>query len=181
MNRTCVDKDGQPIPWVTYSFIDFFVGKKISDFSILEFGSGNSTLFWHKCTNQIFSIEHDRDWFNKVKNLLPSQYKEQLLFLQLGTGTDHDYTKAATHLKRKFDIIFVDGRERVKCAIDSRPWLSEKGVLVLDDSERERYADAVSFYLSQGFKKLDFWGIAPGIFNNKCTSIFYRPNNILDI
>ena len=31
------------------------------------------------------------------------------------------------------------------------------------------------------YNELDFWGIAPGIFYNKCTSIFYKDNNCLGI
>jgi hypothetical protein len=92
-----------------------------------------------------------------------------------------EYTHAALQFKQSFDIVFVDGRERVKCAIESYSILSDQGVIILDDAERERYKEAVAFYLSRGFKKLDFWGIAPGVFSNKCTSIFYRPDNIFNI
>jgi hypothetical protein len=180
-DRTSVDGNGDPIPWVTYSFIDFFKGKQIADFSILEFGAGSSTLFWYKYTNTIFSIEHDEEWFHKVRQQLPSQFRERLLLKPLDGSNDDGYTKAGSQLQQRFDVIFVDGRERIKCAVGSHSSLSDRGVIILDDSERERYKEVSTFYFSLGFKRLDFWGIAPGIFNSKCTSIFYRPDNIFDI
>jgi hypothetical protein len=51
----------------------------------------------------------------------------------------------------------------------------------LDDSERDAYDEAVSFLLSNNFKKIDFWGISPGLFYKKSTTIFYKKKNCLDI
>ena len=59
--------------------------------------------------------------------------------------------------------------------------LSQNGGLILDDSEREEYQNGVIHLKQLGYNELDFWGIAPGIFYNKCTSIFYRDNNCLGI
>jgi len=48
-----------------------------------------------------------------------------------------------------------------------------------------KYFEALSngvIHLKQlGYNDLDFWGIAPGIFYKKCTSILYRDNNCLGI
>ena len=81
----------------------------------------------------------------------------------------------------KFDIIIVDGRDRVNCCLESLSALSNKGVVVLDDSEREHYAEAIQFFKSNGFKELSFSGISPGLFYRKSTSVFYKDSNCLDI
>ena len=82
---------------------------------------------------------------------------------------------------QKFDIIIVDGRDRVNCCYQSLAALNENGVLVLDDSEREKYSDAIVFLKGKGFKELSFSGISPGLFYRKSTSVFYKANNCLGI
>ena len=55
-------------------------------------------------------------------------------------------------------------------------------MIVLDDSERDTYKEGIKNLLDNRFKQLDFWGISPGFISyNKCTSIFYRDNNVLGI
>ena len=64
-------------------------------------------------------------------------------------------------------------------SIDS---IGDSGVIVLDDSERDTYKEGIKNLLDNRFKQLDFWGISPGFISyNKCTSIFYRDNNVLGI
>ena len=92
-----------------------------------------------------------------------------------------DYCKSVVSTDRKFSIIIVDGRDRVNCILNSTSSISQDGVLILDDSEREEYQYGVIHLKKLGFNELDFWGIAPGIFYNKCTSIFYKDNNCLGI
>ena len=67
------------------------------------------------------------------------------------------------------------------CAEASLDKISDKGIIIFDDTERSEYNEAIDKIVSKGFKRLDFWGIAPGAFNNRCTSIFYREGNIFDI
>jgi len=80
-----------------------------------------------------------------------------------------------------FDIIVVDGRERVECIRHSLPALKEPGVILLDDAERPEYAAGIQFLKDRSFRRLDFWGIAPGMLDEKSTAVLYRPNNCLNI
>ncbi|MNI76497.1 hypothetical protein D3C73_1327320 [compost metagenome] len=102
-----------------------------------------------------------------------------MIFCQL--EKDGEYAKKATLLNRKFDIIIVDGRDRVNCCKYSVDALSANGVLVLDDSEREVYQPARVLLKAQGFKEISFSGISPGLFYEKATSVFYKENNCLGI
>lgn len=103
----------------------------------------------------------------------------QLYYCKLNYGAD--YCKYAQKTGKLYDLIIVDGRDRVNCCINSLPALKPNGVLVLDDSERERYNEGRNFLINKGFKKIDFWGTAPTINYLKCTTIFYRDGNCLDI
>lgn len=176
-NKLPVDSLNQPIPWVTYSFIDFISERLDRVNSIFEFGSGNSTLFYEDRVKQVVSVEHDENWHSQMKNKVKDNVK--LLFKSL--DYDGDYCRTAKAETGAFDMIIVDGRDRVNCMLHAVDCLSSSGVIVLDDSEREAYQKGVTFLRSQSFHKLDFWGMAPGVTFKKCTSVFYKPNNCLDI
>jgi len=173
-----IDRDEKPLPWVTYSFIDFISDRLDKNMDIFEYGSGNSTLWYAQKVNSVTSVEHDKQWFEKIKNSMPdnvSIYNEELIY-------GGNYSKFSENLEQKFHIVIVDGRDRINCiksAINSIK--SDNGVVVLDDSERESYKNGVEFLVKKGFKKIDFWGISPGLFYKKCTTIFYKENNCLGI
>jgi len=124
-----------------------------------------------------YTIEHDKKWLEKFIENIPENVK--LIHCELKYSGD--YCKTIVSTDSKYSMIIVDGRDRVNCILNSTSSLSKDGVLILDDSEREEYQNGVIHLKQLGYKELDFWGIAPGIFYNKCTSIFYRNNNCLGI
>jgi spermidine synthase len=83
--------------------------------------------------------------------------------------------------QKKYDVIIVDGRDRVNCCKQAVAALSKNGVVVLDDSERDFYSPGIAFLKKQGFKELAFSGISPGLFYYKTTSVFYKTDNCLGI
>ncbi len=175
--QTIIAEDNSPLPWVTYSFIYFIKDKLNNDMTLFEYGSGNSTLYYSKLVKVVYSVEHDKEWFDSIKNDVESNVNIEFKVLDNTSGYEE-----SVHLSRKsFDIIIVDGRRRVKCVSQGIKALNENGILVLDDAEREQYKDALKELTRNNFKELQFWGIAPGINYMKCTSIFYRKENVLDI
>jgi hypothetical protein len=172
-----VDKDGNPIPWVTYSFIDFIKERLNKQHTVFEFGSGNSTFFYAKYAGIVVSVEHDKDWYDKIVKSKPEN--SEMIFTELIRGGD--YCKMPVKLGEKFDIIIVDGRDRVNCCKQAVDALSDNGVVVLDDSEREFYKEGVDFLIKKGFKHLSLSGISPGLFYRKSTSVFYKADNCLGI
>lgn len=175
--KQAVDGNGKALPWVTYSFIDFIKERINKTQHIFEYGSGSSTLFYAERAATVTSVEHDKNWFENVKNTSPAN--AEMIFCQL--ETNGEYAKKATLLNKKFDIIIVDGRDRVNCCKYSINALSPNGVLVLDDSERKVYDAARTFLKEKGFKEISFSGISPGLFYEKATSVFYKADNCLGI
>jgi hypothetical protein len=172
-----IDKDNAPLPWVTYPFISFIAGRLNINLQVFEFGSGNSTLYYSKRVSHVDSVENDNFWYEKIKNTMPGNVS--LFYCEL--AEDGEYCRYTQRTNKAYDIIIVDGRDRVNCCLQSFNSLNAGGVLVLDDSEREEYTEAINFLTNRGFKRLDFWGLAPAVNYHKCTTIFYRPNNCLDI
>lgn len=176
-SRSPVDQNGNPIPWVTYSFIDFIKERIKKQHTVFEFGSGNSTYFYACYAGKVVSVEHDESWFKKIIDTKPEN--SEMIFCEL--KADGDYCRMPLKLNQLYDIIIVDGRDRVNCCKQAINALTPTGVIVLDDSERVFYSEATTFLKENGFKQLSLTGISPGLFYNKATSIFYKTGNCLDI
>ena len=132
------------------------------------YGSGNSTLYYAARVKHVYTIEHDKDWYERVKSTLPkntSLYHSQL---------SGQYEKSIELPGIKFDVIIVDGRRRNNCLKEAVNYIKENGIIVLDDSERESYKEGIDLLLELGFKKIDFWGISHRYFHNKSTTIFFK-------
>lgn len=175
--KSAIDENGKAIAWVTYSFIDFIKERVNKQHDVFEFGSGNSTIFYAEMARSVYSVEHDKAWFEKSSKINLSNVN----MIQCDLVPGGEYCKSAATTDKKFHIIIVDGRDRVNCCKQAIQSLTEDGVVVLDDSERAEYAPAHIFLKENGFKHLPFTGMAPGVIISKCTSIFYKPNNCLDI
>lgn len=176
-SKSPVDVDGSPIPWVTYPFIDFIKERIKKDHAVFEFGSGNSTLFYARAAKNVVSVEHDKEWLEKIKATAPANSK--MIYTPL--VYDEEYCRMPLRAGEKFNMIIVDGRDRVNCCKNCLEALTDDGVVVLDDSEREQYAEGVSYLIGKGFKHLSFSGISPGFFYRKSTSVFYKADNCLGI
>lgn len=177
-SKQSVDENNNPIPWLTYSFLDFLEGRLHSSLKLFEYGSGNSTKFFSKHLNYIRSIEHDQSWFTYVQKEVPAQV--HLTYVPIENETEN-YEKVILEENQLYDIILIDGRRRVKCAKNAIQRLSAHGVIILDDSERDKYHEIYDFMKQHGFKNIPFSGIAIGAIHHKCTTLFYRTQNVFDI
>ena len=171
-----VDNSGNPIPWNTYSFIDFISQRLKKNMNIFEYGPGYSTLYYQKKVNFVASVEHDMDWYNKISLMISNNVK--LCHEPLEGIT---YENAPMKFKEFFSIIIIDGRKRVKCMNEAIKYLKDDGVIVFDDSHRDEYKTGIEFLKLNNFKQIPFFSIVPGFFSKNCTSIFYKKNNCLDI
>lgn len=172
-----IDRNGSPIPWFSYPFIDFLTPRLKINLVLFEFGSGNSTLFFAERVKNVISVEHNKEWYQIVNSTKPSNVR----LVQTESDSVNDYLEYFNNLKETVDIIIVDGLHRNECLVNSINKLSENGVIILDDSERSEYQNGLDFILDHGFMRLDFWGIAPTVLFKKCTTVFYKSNNCLKV
>ena len=162
------------VPWLTYPFIDFIENKNFQNLKYLEFGSGNSTFYFQDKVKIIYSVEFDNEYYKRLRNNL-SNYSNVKLFLSEKNNRNINALK-----DKKFDIILIDGGLRNQLMKDSYNLITEKGIIILDDSDRN-YIEGIDFLLQRNFKKLDFWGYNPIAYKKSCTSVFYRSKNILNL
>ena len=175
LSRSPRNKNNEPIPWLTYSSMDFLIPRLSKEFTLLEYGAGYSTLFFSKYFKNVTSIEHDNDWIDILKD------KISLNCNIISALSNKDDYVLNTSLEGDYDIVLIDGLFRNDCAINAPKILNDIGVIIFDDSNRPDYSEAYTYLKKNNYKRLDFWGLSPGSIRNNCTSIFYLKENCLGI
>lgn len=134
----------------------------------LEWGSGNSTVYFSKFLRQKeipfkwIAIEHFIPWHEKVTVMLKenSLSSDVECFLKSPTHEANkniqetlnldEYINFPSTLGIKFNFILVDGRKRKECLDKASGILAPNGVVVLHDAEREWYHDGFKYYVNGG-------------------------------
>ena len=90
---------------------------------------------------------------------------------------DEGFLAYAAHTRKsrlKYDVIVIDGMARRLCAEFAVEALSERGIIILDNSNRSDYDAAYDILSEAGFFQIPFWGLVPGANFLTCTSVFSR-------
>lgn len=169
--------DGNPVPWMNYNIISFLESRLNKTQNLFEFGSGYSTIFYSDRVNQVTSIEYNKDWYQRISSMVSDNV--ELIYQKNDIDGDYCRTIAKTH--KQYDVVIIDGRDRVNCVKQAYDHLSENGVIILDDSQRNKYQAAFEFMAGHGFRHIYFEGLKPRGLGNDRTTVFYRDNNCFDI
>ncbi|MDY6913835.1 MAG: class I SAM-dependent methyltransferase [Planctomycetota bacterium] len=174
-----VANDNQPIPWYTYASAAFLKDRIRPEWSVFEYGSGNSTLWWAELVHKgkVISCEHEAAWYEIMRDRVPDHVELHYQALE----PEGNYSGFITRHPNRFDVIVIDGRQRLACAEYASGALKSGGVIVWDNSDREDYRPGFDLLQQQGFKRLEFTGMGPINSMGWSTSILYRPNNCLGI
>jgi hypothetical protein len=70
-----------------------------------------------------------------------------------------DYSKVVAAFEDSFDIVVIDGRDRVNCVLNCLGALKSNGAILWDDSDREQYLKGYDFLNANCFRRLDFKGL----------------------
>ena len=172
-----VDCEGFEIPWMNYAVIRFLQERLKKDFHLFEFGSGYSTSFYARWVQSVTSVEHDELWFQFVKKRVPENV--ELIYKQL--DIDGEYCRTIGLSGRKYEVVVVDGKDRLNCIKQSLEALSNRGVILVDDSHRKDYAEGLNYLKDRGFRAIPFEGLKPTSNKVAKTTIFYHHDNCFEI
>ncbi|MFM9973058.1 MAG: hypothetical protein ACKVON_00610 [Beijerinckiaceae bacterium] len=166
--RRSVDRHGQPLPWITYPAISFLGPRLTTSMAVFEYGCGNSTLWFAARVGSIVSCEHEPAWFDEIKPILPVNATLKLRSL------DGGYAGCVAEDGAQYDVILIDGRNRNDCIEIALSSLKSKGVIMLDNSERDDYAPGIKLLFERGFRSIAFDGPGPIVSAAWRTTVFYR-------
>lgn len=172
LKMASLSRDGSPIPWYTYPCIDFLRFRDFSDKKILEFGGGNSTLWWSKKASEVTTFEGNPEWFNKLSRMVSDN-----VCLNLITMADREscVREVADSLSagsvEKFDVIVLDGLFRENLLSIAFDRIAADGMIIVDNAESY---DMFNLTKNCGFSRIDFYGSAPGVVLQHCTSLFFK-------
>lgn len=164
------------VPWWTYRSIeeveDFLDKRPMS--RVFEWGSGASTVWLAKRSAEVVSIEHDAQWFEYLDSKSKHTNVSSKLVrpaaaagskTAIGSGKPgakkldfSGYVHAIDAYEGQFDLIVIDGRARTACLWAAIPRLKDDGVILFDNSGRQRYREAIE---TCGLYRADFAGLTP--------------------
>lgn len=174
----CFDAEGNPIPWYTYSAIEQLSKWDFSQCDVLEYGCGNSTLWWAARARSVVSIESSPEWHNRVQSRLPGNCNLILSKTSAGDATAAEldaYCQVASELGQ-FDVIVIDGVNlpgiRRRCMEVALPHLRVGGLLIIDNSDW--LPETCRQLRETGFMEIDFSGLGPLNDAAETTSLFFK-------
>lgn len=169
--------NGSEIPWINYPTIAILKERLNKNLSLFEFGSGYSTIFYANLVKTVISVEHDQSWLDFIKSKMPNNvfliYREE--------DIDGKYCRSITEFDQSFDVVIVDGKDRINCVKQALTKLSEEGVIILDDTGRKEYIEIIDYVKQKDFLNLSLEGLKPSSRKVQKTTIFYRQSNCLNI
>ena len=166
------------MPFMCYEVADWLRSTLRPDWSVFEWGSGASTLFLGRRVNRVTSVEHHRQWYERLAARLEqeglSHCELELVPPDEHAGEAAYASEEATcrgqtferYVKRidavadgSLDLVIVDGRARCACVRHALAKVKAGGYVLLDDSDRERYAPALEAMAGQ--ERCEFRGLKP--------------------
>ena len=130
-----------------------------------------------KRVERVHSVEHDINWFNKLK----SQVQENCKITFQVDSINGEFAKEILKSDIKYDLVLVDANDRYHCSLYATQALSSRGVIVLDNAERVEYNPIYEMLINKGFKFIEFEGLSPSTHSTNITTIFYKNENCLGI
>jgi len=135
-----------------------FIEKNLNDDkTMLEWGSGNSTIYFSKFVKELVSIEHNYEWYLYVKNAIKWYNIDNIKLYYVEPNEKVtipsvksqliDYIEFPKTLNIIFDIVLIDGRARQHCAYSILDYIKENGLLFMHDFyDRTRYHNVLDIY-----------------------------------
>ena len=102
------------------------------DWTIVEFGSGMSTLWLADRARQVISVESNRDWYDRISSSFSDRKNVEYLF-----RAAQAYTDIPEPLDR-IKLVVVDGERRADCIDWAMARLPVGAWLYLDNSDADK-------------------------------------------
>ena len=165
IKNSSIDRFNKPIPWISYPAIEFLNQFNLKNIKVLEYGSGNSTIYFSKKVKYIVSIEHNKKYFKKNFEKVKKLNNTKLLL----KNNKLDYCAQPIKFLNS-EIIIIDGifrKECIKYIISNKKKIKNNIIIIIDNSNwLPKSVELLSKELN--YTRVDFMGFSP--INNYCIS-----------
>ena len=176
--REPIDDKGNPIPWYTYAALEWLTPRVSQTDAVFEYGAGNSTIWYGQHAKKVITVEHAPEWVDRVRTMVGTNVT---VLLRTVVGDEEIIDRASPYSSSleeyspgSFDIIVIDGMERVRCARVAPSRLRDDGIIIFDNSDRIAYKPGIAHLHEQGFGRIDFYGGIAQLGIRSCTSVFSK-------
>jgi predicted O-methyltransferase YrrM len=143
---TCIE-EGKP--WLRPAAADYIQSFLHEGSNVFEWGCGASTVWLARLGCTVTSIELDQEWTDKVRKWLNDEgLCDSVRILDFSPKNSLNLCESADFILKclddSYDLVLIDGRARNRCLGNARSKVKVGGMLVLDNSEREEYANGVA-------------------------------------
>ena len=187
----CRDEEKTMKIWMSQKEIETIEKYLTPETTMLEYGCGGSTLHFPKFVKQYYSIEHQREWYNKIKNQISEVGKTKIFLVEnkevvdlnvplrerihaqnwgeLERTTRYDsfeqYIKSPSLIGKKFDAVLIDGRARPECAKFIYEFLEDNAYVFIHDYWPRKHYHVVE----EKYEVVDHvkWGQSLAVFQKK--------------
>ena len=171
LRSRALDTDGGPLPWYTYPAIDFLRARSFEGRRVLEFGGGQSTLWWSQRAASVLTIEEDAAWFAETRARVGDNVSiHHVPIGEPGTTLARVRDLIAASGISRFDVVVVDGHMRREMTALAFEYLAPGGAIILDNAEGYGFYEEVR---DRACRRVDFFGFCPGVALRHCTSLVY--------
>lgn len=174
--QKAVDRDGVPVPWLTYPANYFLHQLDFTADHVVEFGGGQSTAWWSVHARSVHTLETDPRWLAEIRLLARDRDNVTV------EGVDGPYQMAKHSEGMRADVVVIDGGDRLALARLTPDIIRDDGVVIVDNSDGYwTYDDSpnypiLEFFESLGWARIDFAGYAAASITPSVTSFFFHPD-----
>ena len=170
------------MPWWPYEIVEYVSQELPGGSRVLEFGGGGSSLWLADRGATLTVVEHHSGWAEELRGALPPSVEvvheppsdTGTVTSSLSSGYFDDYVAVIDRFPdTSLDLVVVDGRARVECAVRALPKIKQGGMLLLDDCDRRRYRRVHETLRT--WPKVSFRGLKCGNNTPATTSVWRRP------
>lgn len=148
------------IRYFTKRIVKLFFPKFTSNYSIKNFAVGTNNAFLRK-SGWMRSLEEGKPVDEDGYSIPWLNYSVIELFRDLGKNDFHLFEWGSGHGTLFFARLFKTVTSRDNCLAQACQTLSEAGIILLDDTERDKLSSLDQVATAQGFRQLKLSGLKP--------------------
>lgn len=121
-------------PWIPFDVMIWLEAVVNKNMRVFEWGSGGSTIWFAQHCQSVMSVEIDGVWVKKIEARAKELKLDNIEGFHIAKD-DPYYSNVIEIQPQKFDLIFIDGKERKRCAVAAIKKVAKGGIILFDNSD----------------------------------------------